>query len=35
MKYDIKPYQIEINREGAPILLKGDVLTWVALNEPK
>lgn len=33
IKCDIKPYQIQINREGAPILLKGDVLTWVALNE--
>ncbi|MBP1904773.1 SAM-dependent methyltransferase [Paenibacillus turicensis] len=33
VKYDIKPYQIEINRDGIPILLKGDVLTWVTLNE--
>lgn len=32
IKCDIKPYQIEIDREGAPILLSGDVLTWVTLN---
>lgn len=33
LKCEVKPYQIEINREGAPVLLKGDVLTWVILND--
>jgi SAM-dependent methyltransferase len=33
IKCDVKPYHIEINREGARILLSGDVLTWVVMNE--
>ncbi|MNJ50931.1 Tellurite methyltransferase [compost metagenome] len=33
LNYSIKPYEIEIEREGERILLHGDVLTWVVKNE--
>lgn len=33
LKYSIKPYEVEIEREGERVLLHGDVVTWVVKNE--
>ncbi|MNC73941.1 hypothetical protein D3C75_1252230 [compost metagenome] len=33
LKYSIKPYEVQIERDGAPILLHGDVLTWVVKKQ--
>lgn len=29
MKQNVKPYEVEINRDGEQVLLKGDVVTWI------
>lgn len=29
IKHDIKPYEVEINRDEEHVLLKGDVVTWI------